>query len=68
MTQRDLYFISGSPPCWTVMLALEVKELDYQPRRLDNAKREQKSPEFLQVKPPATTDGISLLKLARAAL
>ena len=51
MTQRELYFISGSPPCWTVMLAMEVKGLDYAPRRLDNAKREQKAPAFLKINP-----------------
>ena len=61
MTQREVYFISGSPPCWTVMLALAVKELAYTPRRLDNAKREHKSPEFLAINPrgqvPVLTDG-----------
>ena len=51
MTPPELYFISGSPPCWTVMLALEVKGLTYSQHRLDNAKREQKSPEFLAVNP-----------------
>ena len=45
MTDRALYFISGSPPCWSAMLALEVKGLSYTPQRLDNQKREQKSPE-----------------------
>ena len=48
---RELYFISGSPPCWSVMLALEVKGLAYTPRRLDNAKREQKSAEYLAINP-----------------
>ncbi len=61
MTQRYLYFISGSPPCWTVMLALEVKGLAYRQKRLDNAKREQKSPEFLKINPrgqvPVLTQG-----------
>ena len=33
------------------MLALEVKGLAYTPRRLDNAKREQKAPEFLAINP-----------------
>lgn len=33
------------------MLAMAVKELNYQPRRLDNAKREQKAPAFLAVNP-----------------
>ena len=49
MTDRELYFISGSPPCWTVMLALEVKNLPYTPRRLGNTKREQKSSEYLAI-------------------
>jgi glutathione S-transferase len=48
---RELYFISGSPPCWSVMLALEVKGLAYTPKRLDNVKREQKRPEYLAINP-----------------
>lgn len=43
------------------MLALEIKGVGYQLRRLDNAKREQKSPEFLSISPrghvPALIDG-----------
>jgi len=61
MTQTELYFISGSPPCWSVMLALEVKGVGYEPRRLDNAKREQKSPDYLKISPrgqvPVLIDG-----------
>jgi glutathione S-transferase len=61
MTQPELYFISGSPPCWTIMLALEVKGIAYAPRRLDNAKGEQKSPEYLKINPrgqvPVLIDG-----------
>lgn len=61
MTNREIYFISGSPPCWSVMLAMAVKGLDYHPRRLDNAKREQKGAAFLAVNPrgnvPVLTDG-----------
>ena len=61
VTARELYFISGSPPCWTAMLAMEIKGLDYRLRRLDNAKREQKSADFLAVNPrghvPVLTDG-----------
>jgi glutathione S-transferase len=49
MMDRELYFISGSPPCWTVMLALEVKSLTYTPRCLRNTKLEQKSPEYLAI-------------------
>lgn len=61
MTTREIFFISGSPPCWSIMLAMAVKGLSYQPRRLDNAKREQKSPAFLAINPrgnvPVLTDG-----------
>ena len=51
MTARELYFISGSPPCWSVMLALAVKGLDYTPRRLSNTSGDQKSPAFLKINP-----------------
>ena len=51
MSEIACYFISGSPPCWSVMLALAVKRLAYEPRRLDNAKGEQKSAAFLAVNP-----------------
>lgn len=65
MTQREIYFISGSPPCWSVMLAMTIKGLDYQPRRLDNAKREQKSDAFLAVNPrgnvPVLMDGDTIV-------
>lgn len=51
MSTRDLYFISGSPPCWSVMLALEAKGLTYTQVRLDNSKSEQKAPAFIAVNP-----------------
>lgn len=61
MTQREIYFISGSPPCWSVMLAMEIKELAYTQRRLGNTAGEQKSEAFLAVNPrgqvPVLTDG-----------
>ncbi|MBT5047647.1 MAG: glutathione S-transferase family protein [Rhodospirillaceae bacterium] len=61
MTQRDLYFISGSPPCWTIMLALEIKGIAYNQRRLDNSKGEQKGAAFLGINPrgnvPVLVDG-----------
>ncbi len=66
------YFISGSPPCWTVMLALGHKGLDYDAKRLDNAKREQKSSEFLAVNPrgsvPVLTDGAVTVRETNAIL
>ena len=46
MAQIACYFISGSPPCWSIMLALAAKGLPYAPRRLDNSKREHKSHVF----------------------
>jgi glutathione S-transferase len=61
MPQHELYFISGSPPCWTVMLAMAVKGLDYEPKRLDNVKRDQKNPAFVAINPrgnvPVLTHG-----------
>jgi glutathione S-transferase len=51
MAKIECYFISGSPPCWSIMLALAIKGLSYEPRRLDNSKREQKSEAFLAVNP-----------------
>ena len=51
MTKIECYFISGSPPCWSIMLALAAKELSYEPRRLDNSQHEQKSENFLAVNP-----------------
>lgn len=51
MTERNLYFISGSPPCWSIMLALEIKGLAYTPCRLSNTKGEQKNEEFLKINP-----------------
>jgi glutathione S-transferase len=51
MSGYEIFFISGSPPCWRVMLAMEVKGLDYTATRFDNAKGDQKNPEFLKINP-----------------
>jgi len=51
MTKLRLHWISGSGPCWRVMLALGRKGLDYTSNRLDPSKGEQKTPEFLAVNP-----------------
>ena len=65
MAGRELYFISGSPPGWSVMLALGVKDLDYTPRRLSNSAGDQKSLEYLAINPrghvPVLLDGMSAL-------
>lgn len=64
-TGREIYFISGSPPCWSVMLAMAVKGVAYTPRRLGNSAREQKAPEFLAVNPrghvPVLVDGDTIV-------
>ncbi len=57
----DLYWISGSPNAWRVMLALEFKGLAYESHRLDSGKREHKTPEFIALNPrgkvPVLKDG-----------
>ena len=47
----EIYWISGSGPCWKVILLCELGELSYQSKRLDNSKGEQKTPEFLKLNP-----------------
>jgi glutathione S-transferase len=47
----ELFWISGSPPSWRVMLALELKGINYSSRRLDAALSEHKSPDYLQINP-----------------
>ena len=51
MTGYELFFISGSPPCWSVMLAMEMKGLGYEPKPLSNSKQEQKSADYLKINP-----------------
>jgi glutathione S-transferase len=57
----ELYWLSGSPFAWRVMLALEVKGLPYQARKLERSKGETRSPEFLAINPrgqvPVLRDG-----------
>ncbi len=72
MAKIECYFISGSPPCWSIMLALAAKGLSYEPRRLDNSKREQKSEAFLAVNPrgnvPVLVDGEVTVRETNAIL
>jgi len=57
----ELYWGSGSPFAWRVMLTLEVKELDYESKLLEFSKSENKSPEYLKLNPrgkvPTLKDG-----------
>ncbi len=57
----EVYWASGSPFAWRVLLTLEVKQLAYESRLLSFAKRENKAPEYLALNPrgkvPTLKDG-----------
>jgi len=50
-TKITLYWGSGSPPCWRVMLALEEKGLQYESKFLEFSKNQQKSEEVVKWNP-----------------
>lgn len=51
MSTPELYWISGSPPAWRVMLALTLKGVPFRSRRLDHGKGENKTPAYLALNP-----------------
>ncbi|TCU18232.1 glutathione S-transferase family protein [Rhizobium sullae] len=57
----EIFWLSGSPYSWRVLLALEIKQASYVDRRLDGSKGDLKSPEYLAINPrgraPALRDG-----------
>jgi glutathione S-transferase len=57
----ELYWGSGSPFAWRVMLTLEVKGLPYESKLLEFSKGEHKTPAYLQLNPrgkvPTLRDG-----------
>ena len=57
----EIYWISGSPFAWRVLLTAEVKGIPYEGRLLEVSKGELKTPEFLAINPlgrvPALRDG-----------
>lgn len=57
----ELYWGSGSPFAWRVMLALEVKGLAYESKLLEFSKSDHKKPEYLRLNPrgkvPTLKDG-----------
>lgn len=57
----ELFWGCGSPYCWRVQLALEIKRIPYQSRRLRFSRHDLKSSEFLAINPrgqvPAIRDG-----------
>ena len=57
----EVFWGSGSPFAWRVLLALEAKGLAYQSRLLEFSKGDSKTPEFLALNPrgqvPVLRDG-----------
>ena len=57
----ELYWGSGSPFAWRVMLTLEVKRLPYESKLLEFSKEDHKSPAYLMLNPrgkvPTLKDG-----------
>jgi glutathione S-transferase len=57
----ELYWGSGSPFAWRVMLTLEVKKLPYQSSVLEFSKQQHKAPAYLELNPrgkvPTLRDG-----------
>jgi len=49
----DLYWASGSPFSWRVLLTLEIKRVPYEPHLIQFSKQENRSPAFLQMNPRA---------------
>lgn len=57
----EIYWISGSPFAWRVLLTAEVKGIPYEGKLLEASKGELETPEFLAINPlgrvPAIRDG-----------
>jgi glutathione S-transferase len=68
----ELYWFSGSPFAWRVMLALEVKGLRYQSHLLEMSKGEHKTAEYLALNPrgmvPTLRDGAVVVRESVAML
>lgn len=68
----ELYWGSGSPFAWRVMLTLEVKGLAYESKLLEFSKGEHKTPAYLQLNPrgkvPTLKDGDFVLNESLAMM
>src|SRR5512145_1540115 len=57
----EVYWGSGSPYAWRVLLALEIKRTPYASRLIEFSKKQHKAPEFLALNPrgkvPVLKDG-----------
>jgi glutathione S-transferase len=51
----EIFYVSGSPYSWRVMLAAEVKGVPYAAKLLSLSKHEHRSPEFLKMNPRGRT-------------
>ncbi len=51
MAELEVFWDSGSPYAWRVLLALEVKQVPYTSRLIQFSKDEHKTPEFLAMNP-----------------
>jgi glutathione S-transferase len=51
MAELEVFWDSGSPYAWRVLLALEVKQVPYTSRRIQFPRDEHKTPEFLAMNP-----------------
>ncbi len=47
----QVYWIAGSPYAWRVLLAMEIKVLEYESKLLQADKKEHKSSEYLDINP-----------------
>ena len=68
----EIYWGSGSPFAWRVLLALEVKKIPYTSRLIEFSKGQHKAPEFLALNPrgkvPTIKDGDFVLSESLAIL
>ena len=48
---RRLYWMSGAPSSWRVLLALELKQLPYESVRMEMSKGDMKTPEYMAMNP-----------------
>lgn len=47
----DIYWISGSAPCWKVLLLCETQGIKYQSKKLEVQKKQQKQAAYLSLNP-----------------
>lgn len=70
--QPTLYWISGSPPAWRVMLAMALKDVPFTSRNLDHAKGDNRTSTYLALNPkgqvPTVTFGNTVIRESIAIL